>query len=253
VTCSSARLKVNRSNNPGSLSRKKRWWHAERRVLNAAHWERSATGCQFFKQKVVDRCFNCLANGHRVTHCPNRFRCWKCKALGHAPHICLRFREVQASSSQPSCRPVLSRFPPFPEPWTIGAPLALLWRPSEAAVAPPALVVAMARTVWWAPSTFLATHASARGWHTRLLVLLATWMIERRCWSTIPCWSRWRGRLASGHLKNSRRLSFISLGFGSTSFMIIEAIRIHSSSFFLTPTLMMWSLLLVTLWTGQLS
>jgi hypothetical protein len=42
-----------------------------------------------FKEKLVGRCFNCLALDHKRAHCRDPVKCWKCKRLGHTSAGCV--------------------------------------------------------------------------------------------------------------------------------------------------------------------
>jgi hypothetical protein len=41
-----------------------------------------------FKDRMVNRCYNCLALDHRCAQCRDPTRCWKCKRSGHISSHC---------------------------------------------------------------------------------------------------------------------------------------------------------------------
>jgi hypothetical protein len=98
------------------LVRRPRWWRRNP-DKKAASKDLAVKVCrkQKFRSILKNRCFNCLAKDHKVSHCHEPKRCWRCTQFDHTSPSCpqkLPSRhlsaklELRASLSSLCCSPL---------------------------------------------------------------------------------------------------------------------------------------------------
>jgi hypothetical protein len=71
------------------LVKRPRWWRRRKsKSFNPRPSSTPSHGRQRFFERMVGRCFNCLAPGHKLAQCRDPAKCWRCKHSGHISSRC---------------------------------------------------------------------------------------------------------------------------------------------------------------------